>query len=629
MILKSVILVIGVAAGLLTTAEALSCYSCSGEECLNGATFGTTVDCNGVDDSCYTTFSGFNPVGRGCRSTLGADDQAKCDNAEDVSCDLCKTDVCNLRSREDHQCQYCSSVVDATCVTGTQTVVQCPAPTTEISNDAQCYTRTIGSVTERGCLSSAADAVECKSSVNCLMCAITGGIACNNAVYPSNRRKCTVGTTADQYCPNPTDNCVQIFQSNAYTKKCQSSMSAAEVSFCKASSNKCDFCATDNCNAQNKVFNYLECLTCLSSTDAHCTTNPTAITTISNCQTCATLLSGTSVVKRGCLASLTAAEQAQCTSGTTCQTCSTNKCNTRIYPADRLACYTCLGGSCFSHDSITLEYCPNYQTGDSCVVQTDATGQLVRMGCKSSLSTAEAATCNANAQLCRICTTSKCNEPSRYMGAGSCVQCTSANDHNCIGKASTMDAEPCNDPENMQCFSRLVSTSATERGCVSDLDATSKTRCAQGTDCSVCSTTKAKCNSREYPMGQIKCHQCDSKVDATCKNAQSSAVADYCKTYNTANKCYVIVQKNGDTVRKCSTQLREVECAGSDRCEVCYFGGCNHRVSTAVMSTAIAPTPNIASPKPNAANRLMTANLVTVALMVLIAFAVRHPTAVV
>lgn len=36
----------------------ISCYSCSGDECVNGVDLGVRVDCNGVQDQCYTKFDG-------------------------------------------------------------------------------------------------------------------------------------------------------------------------------------------------------------------------------------------------------------------------------------------------------------------------------------------------------------------------------------------------------------------------------------------------------------------------------------------------------------------------------------------------------------------------------------------
>lgn len=73
-----------------------------------------------------------------------------------------------------------------------------------------CFALQIGSVTERGCLGSATDALECDSTENCQTCAIENGAACNKAIFPTDRIQCVVGDTADQYCPNPADSCVQI-----------------------------------------------------------------------------------------------------------------------------------------------------------------------------------------------------------------------------------------------------------------------------------------------------------------------------------------------------------------------------------------------------------------------------------
>lgn len=570
----------------LNVATSRKCYRCEGTGCLKASVDIET--CHNSDDVCFSMFDGFNPVRRGCKSQLSEPERAQCDDAGDKSCQTCLTDGCNLDSHVDHKCEYCSSVLEASCITAPNSEVRCPAPTTEVSADAQCYTRVIGSVTERGCLGSAADALECDSTESCQTCAIANGQPCNKAVFPADRIRCVVGATANQYCPDPSDSCVQIANNGAtITKKCQSSMTAAEVSFCEANSNKCDFCWADNCNQQTIAFNYLECFSCQSTIDGHCTTNPSAIDTVDHCTTCATLFSAsTNTLKRGCLSSLTAAEQATCSAGgTSCSTCTTNRCNRAVFPQERLSCYSCAQGECHSHDGINLEFCPNYRQGDSCVTRLDSSGKVTWLGCWSSLSASQQATCSGSSANCRQCSGSGCNNPANPVGAPSCVQCKSSTDPDCIGGASSFVVQPCNDPLNQACYSRLASTGVTERGCFNDLDATSKVRCSAGTDCRMCNT-RARCNSLEFPI-QIKCFQCDSKQSPECKNAQLGAPS-YCPSYNVANKCFTVVQENGDTVRKCGTGTRDATCASAKLCEQCLFSGCNKRVSTKIMPTVIA-----------------------------------------
>uniref|UniRef100_A0A8D8NI03 (northern house mosquito) hypothetical protein n=1 Tax=Culex pipiens TaxID=7175 RepID=A0A8D8NI03_CULPI len=766
----------------LNTATSRKCYHCEGTGCLQ-----TSVNietCHNSDDVCFSMFDGLNPVLRGCKSQLSEAEKAQCEDENDKNCQLCADDFCNLVSHVDHKCEYCSSVFDANCITAPNSPVQCPAPTTEVSADAQCYTRVIGSVTERGCLGSATDALACDSTENCQTCAIENGAACNKAIFPTDRIQCVVGNTADQYCPNPADSCVQIANNGAIiTKKCQSSMTAAEVSFCEANSNKCDFCWANNCNQQAITFNYLECFSCESTVDGHCTTNPSAITTVDHCTTCATLFStSTNALKRGCLQSLTVAEQAQCAAGdSSCSTCTTNRCNGVVFPADRLSCYSCAQGECHSHDGISVEYCGHYSQGDSCVTRLDSSGKVAWMGCLSSLSSADVTTCNGNANLCRKCSTANCNEPGKVLASGSCVQCDSSNEGGCVGRASTFDAEPCNDPtntmcytmmisgkivrgcvsdlistdktkctlgqdchqcdattqkcntdiypttrlacytclqppcnnheavsldycqayvsdercvtitdqssgrpirmgcksglttseqstcsassanckqcadsgcndpskyagassciqcisttdsdcvnpasnsvvqpcndpQNFACYSRLTSTGATERGCFSDLDSTSKTRCQAGTDCRMCST-RARCNSLEFPI-QIKCFQCDSTTTPECKNAQLGTPSN-CPAYNTANKCFTVVQENGDTVRKCGTGTRDAICGSSKSCEQCLFSGCNKRVSTAIVPTII-PKPEIVPIKSSANGRFVVGGNLALLIVVVV-----------
>lgn len=604
-------------------ASGRQCYTCQGTDCLRSAL--TIETCHETDDRCYTIFDGFNPTVRGCRSVLGTQDKAKCDDANDVDCSLCEDDLCNVGGRQDHRCLYCSSALDASCVSpsGQTRVIQCPAPTTELTNEAQCYTRIIGSVTERGCLGSATDADGCDPGVNCGTCA---GSGCNTALFPADRRKCVVGSSANQYCPNPWDDCVQIASTSggANVKKCESSMTAEEVSFCMANSNKCDFCELDNCNQNEVAFNYVECMACNSGDNPACATSPSSITTMASCRTCISLLTsnsqGVQILRRGCLEDLSAEVAAQCTStGVTCRTCSTNRCNFGNYPANRLECYKCLQPPCISHGTISLEYCPTYSSSDRCVMLLDASGVPVRLGCNSTLTSAEQNTCRSNPQQCRYSSKSRSNDPTALLTAGRCVQCSSAYEPDCMTNPGAFESEPCNDPENSQCFSRLINGNTVERGCLNDLDSSSKTKCLSRNDCALCSTRTDRCNSRQYPPDLIRCHQCDSSQNATCKNAQSGT-APYCSSYNRDNHCSIIVQKDGQTVRKCSTQPHATECAGADRCEICRFSSCNSRVSTAVMSTGASDRTTTTTPKPGGA-ATVGANLF---LTTMIALAVAH-----
>lgn len=601
----------------LNLATSRKCYQCEGTGCLQ-----TAVDietCHNSDDVCFSIFDGFNPIYRGCYSQLSESEKLKCDEG-DTDCQLCEEDGCNLDSHVDHKCQYCSSVYDTNCVTAPNNEVRCPAPTTEVSSDAQCYTRVIGSVTERGCLGSAANALECDPTENCETCAIEGGASCNKAIFPEDRIRCVVGSTANTYCPNPSDSCVQIANNGAITKKCESSMTTAEVSFCEANGNKCDFCWADNCNQQTATFDYLECYDCDSSVDPHCTTNHTAIDALDHCTTCVTqLTTSTKVLKRGCLSALSATEQASCSAtSSTCTTCTTNRCNALVYPSDRMSCYSCAEGECHSHEGIALEYCPNYVQGDSCVTRFDSSGSVNWMGCLSSLSTSTQSSCSSSSATCKTCTTAGCNNPAYHIGATSCVQCTSTTDSDCVGGVSSYVVQPCNDPQNVACYSRLTTSGATERGCFNDLSSTYKIRCLAGTDCRMCNT-RARCNSLEFPI-QIKCHQCDSTTNAECKNAQLGDPT-YCSTYNPANKCFTIVQENGDTVRKCGTGTRDATCGTSKQCEQCLFSGCNKRVSTAIMSTVIAET--VVPGKTNASGRVAVTGVANLLALIVVSWMVR------
>uniref|UniRef100_A0A182K4N0 DUF753 domain-containing protein n=1 Tax=Anopheles christyi TaxID=43041 RepID=A0A182K4N0_9DIPT len=579
------------------SASTKSCYQCEGNDCLKTSVH--LASCTLTDDGCFSIFDGFNPSRRGCSSELSREELASCNAPQ---CVLCSESECNLQSRGDHRCGYCSSVKDSFCIVPTSEVlpiVQCPAPTTDVS-DAQCYTRIIGgSVTERGCISSDTDLAGCAADGHdCATCNIeNNGEGCNSGLFPADRRHCTIGTTANAFCPNPWDDCVQLLQIGTRKRICRSSLTVAERIFCANNTNLCHYCTTDNCNAADVNFNYVECLSCDSSSDVRCATNPAALSTFEKCASCATALittGGKNITHRGCLANLPADVSSQCTvtASSACQRCSTNRCNVDNFPADRLQCFRCVDPPCVSHQNVRLEYCPEYRAGDSCLLELDSTGQLLRLDCRSSLTETELTACTGR---CQTCSASGCNDPQAYGTSGSCVQCRSSFNSLCRNQALQVAAEPCNDPANTQCYSRLVD-GVTERGCMSDLAASAQSACTRGENCLVCKSRMNNCNTVQYPVAPLTCFQCDSNIDGeNCKSAQTGTAAE-CPAYDTANKCYTIVQTNGDTVRKCSTLAREVECGSISSCEVCLFSGCNNKVNSAVG--AIEPPVRTTTPGP-------------------------------
>uniref|UniRef100_A0A182LUI8 DUF753 domain-containing protein n=1 Tax=Anopheles culicifacies TaxID=139723 RepID=A0A182LUI8_9DIPT len=483
------------------------------------------------------------------------------------------------------QCNYCGkklcNVLPFSASATTKSCYQCDG-----SDCLKSSARLVGGMaTERGCISAASDLLGCTADGrNCATCNIENdGEACNGGLFPTDRRRCTIGTTANAYCPNPWDDCVQLLSSGTRKRTCRSSLSELERSFCANNTNRCHFCSADNCNAAEINFNYVECLSCDSAKDIRCATNPAALTSFVQCATCATALvtsAGKTTTVRGCLASLPADVSGQCTvtAGSSCQRCSTNRCNTANFPSDRLQCYRCVDAPCVSHQNVRLEYCPEYRAGDSCLLESNSDGQLLRLDCRSSLTESELNACTGR---CQMCSTSGCNDPMAYGTSGSCVQCRSSLNALCRSEATQVASEPCTNPANSQCYVRLVD-GVTERGCMSDLAASEHSACTRGQNCLVCNSRTNNCNTVQYPVAPLTCFQCDSRTDGeNCKAAQTGEAPE-CPTYDTANKCYTIVQSNGDTVRKCSTAARDAECGTASGCEVCLFRGCNTKANSAV-----------------------------------------------
>ncbi|XP_055611955.1 uncharacterized protein LOC129758472 isoform X2 [Uranotaenia lowii] len=125
-------------------------------------------------------------------------------------------------------------------------------------------------------------------------------------------------------------------------------------------------------------------------------------------------------VERGCSASLSREDFAQCNMQNNCLLCydpqNQGRCNGAIFPEHRLHCHQCHGttnSTCADEINSTPQLCSLYETDDRCFVSV-AGGQVVR-GCLSDTNTCQ------DAETCHTCDGNGCNYKQYEDGAMSVV----------------------------------------------------------------------------------------------------------------------------------------------------------------------------------------------------------------
>lgn len=106
-----------------------------------------------------------------------------------------------------------------------------------------------------------------------------------------------------------------------------------------------------------------------------------------------------------------------------------------------------------------------------------------------------------------FCEGDDCNDYEKIPDDGQCAVCNSASNGNCATNPGKLGNNRCSKAPHKDCYSRLTSTGAVERGCVSNLDSEAFKNCYIGTDktCFVCS--EPGCNKNEI-LSKISCFTC-------------------------------------------------------------------------------------------------------------------------
>lgn len=132
--------------------------------------------------------------------------------------------------------------------------------------------------------------------------------------------------------------------------------------------------------------------------DCHGSNNNTCFTRIVNRE-----------IERGCLATLSVADVANCNADTVCELChdveNQGRCNGAVFPEHRLHCHQCTGttnDTCGEEITTTARLCRFFDVQDQCFV--NVVGDRVERGCLS-----ESEFCRTTEQNCHVCDGHGCN----------------------------------------------------------------------------------------------------------------------------------------------------------------------------------------------------------------------------
>ncbi|EDS44336.1 conserved hypothetical protein [Culex quinquefasciatus] len=532
-------------------------------------------DCD--ESRCVSKFEGSNTVIKGCASAF-----EPCQKG-DPNCSECEGSLCNnVPFPADrilcHQCTACN------------------IPTTEAAICARydpaesCYTRLIGGIIQRGCLSEASQQ-ECDDQ--CFTCTSNG---CNNepSRYPSELScvHCQGGSQCSGVTPNQSERCMGSVALGE-TDKCYTLSSNGEVleRGCLAKQqNSCgqlagceeDTCACDNCNLADRERQY----TCNKCEGKDCGQAVSVVGGTCTGAACVSYVSRDGLVSRGCLQDY---ESLCSIYGNRHSLCFGNRCNGEVYPVGRMTCYQC--EDCTSTDQQQSRICQRYVQQDGCYTWTD--GSSVNRGCLSDLPQL-----NCSGNNCVSCSKPDCNrqdsttttenptpstttqeavttedpETSTEVPLQSCIICSESDtDSSCAWgfKPSAATACPPLNEAEFGCF-RCRKDSLAVRGCAANLD---QTTCDDGT-ITDCDTTG--CNGESFFRQQ--CAVCTRD----CDGSRASFTVQLCpgNVEYESRGCYLLRNaRRVVTERGCFAELSEEQRADclrdGDDCWRCTGDGCN------------------------------------------------------
>lgn len=514
----------------------------------------------------------------------------------DGLCETCVGDTCNeidVYPNDRRKCQQCNSATDPLCAAAPNSNKVCPL---YVADDS-CVTNLRDGITTRGCSSS----MKCDDENDRRTCRICDSNGCNTVnlekssvdgvpgrwqdlpitCYSCLSEEDCAGQADLRSCVNnPYQNCMTVFSAEGKVTQrgCSDIVEENNQSYCEANPDKCFRCNSNGCNVAKALDEYVECLSCDTDSNGDCVHNIAGISMVRNCyKHCMTALyplfkedNPSYGLSRSCYDDMDVDERESCSAGNKeyCQTCSDAKCNDATIPDTRISCYSCKGDSC---QDAKAKQCTTYRPDDKCYVRFDEKLTVVALGCRSEFSNQEADYLLTQKRLF-ICEGEDCNNIEKLPTSQTCVLCNSRTDGNCAVNPSIVNGQTtCAVLPYTECYSRVLSDGATERGCLSNLYDDEFTSCLNGTSATCKSCKGNNCNSDIFPEDRLKCHICESTSDSNCEASPNSLAT--CPSYTSEDTCVTAI-RNDITYRGCSSSL-VCDATNPRKCVKCSGEGCN------------------------------------------------------
>ncbi|XP_031624827.1 uncharacterized protein LOC116341726 [Contarinia nasturtii] len=288
--------------------------------------------------------------------------------------------------------------------------------------------------------------------------------------------------------------------------------------------------------------------------------------------------------------------------------CKSNNCNAQNFPADRLSCLHCEGGSCANQsNSIEMRYpCVNYHPNDQCYSIISHDGSMAYRGCMSDEDKVGKDFCSMNFAQCHTCSGRACNSNLlKFETAISCVKCNPDASSDCNLIDENIEAAECAATTfgyKNACYI-YKSDGIVQRGCLYEASDDIFNECNNEfvNKCLLCnhnncnrmpiinSNTIATKNERNYTSESESniqyetCIECNSNDDDRCRTKPEALQGNVCKQGRSTESegCYLNIAEDR-VQRGCITDLSsnmKTICVGnSNDCKSCVGNNCNAKV---------------------------------------------------
>ncbi|KAL9919499.1 uncharacterized protein ACN427_001451 [Glossina fuscipes fuscipes] len=352
-------------------------------------------------------------------------------------------------------------------------------------------------------------------------------------------------------------------------------------------------CNSDNCNAFENIPHSTYCSLCDSNYDLDCASSPNDVDNGKTCgppplTQCFAKVNEDGSTQRGCVSDLNKTDLFSCLNNNTtlCMTCNENKCNTKIFPENRLSCHRCnstADPNCESSPKLS-SICPRYSETESCI--TKLVDDITYRDCSPEL-----ACDSTDKQTCRSCNTNDCNVVNlfnSYIGYPGKWQEVPINCFSCLGRncreTNPDQLKQCELNDHQNCVTVFEKDgTVVQRGCSDEIYAGKYSKyCDENFQfCKFCKSNA--CNAATDLKAYVDCLFCDGFNDKSCV----SGVDAIKRTRSCHEACMTILYPRVDEedpgyelTRTCLDDLErdaQTVCVGGDNtfCKACQNSTCN------------------------------------------------------